>query len=47
LSCPVLQVYKCDCSDWNDVRKAALGVKRDLGVPDVIINNAGEMSSSL
>lgn len=34
-------VYPCDCSLPADVEKAAKAIKKDVGVPDVIVNNAG------
>jgi NAD(P)-dependent dehydrogenase (short-subunit alcohol dehydrogenase family) len=37
-----VQVYRCDCSDPSEVEMAAAQIRRDVGVPDVIINNAGE-----
>ena len=33
--------YKCDCSDPRQVQATADAIKKDLGVPLIIINNAG------
>jgi all-trans-retinol dehydrogenase (NAD+) len=37
-------VYKCDVSDKNAVYKTAGRVKKDIGIIDILINNAGVVS---
>lgn len=34
-------VYACDLGDWAAVAETAARIKADVGVPDILINNAG------
>ncbi len=35
------RAYAVDCTDWQAVKEVAQRVKSELGIPDIIVNNAG------
>lgn len=42
-----INFYECDVSDWTQVSAVAKQIKKELGAPTVIVNNAGVVQGKL
>lgn len=42
-----INFYECDVSDWTQVSTVAKQIKKELGAPTVIVNNAGVVQGKL